>query len=328
MTATLEKSGRILHLQRLSTEDGPGIRTTVFFKGCPLQCAWCHNPESISGEFQVQWFADRCLGCETCLSTCLEGALHRQGNRLIILRENCTGCGACATACPANALEILGKYSEINDLVAELVKDRVYYEKSGGGVTLSGGEPGAQPEFAMGLLITLRQAGIHTALDTCGLMSTGVLTQFLSLTDQLLFDVKTINESKHQQFTGQSNRLILSNLLIAGDYIRAHAGNPKLWIRTPLIPGSTATDGNILDIGHFLAENMKDCITRWELCAFNNLCRDKYARLDLEWQYTSEPLFTRNDLDQFEKIARSCGLDPGRVLVTGAARFDDCEKKG
>lgn len=236
MIASIETQGRILHLQRLSTEDGPGIRTTVFFKGCPLQCTWCHNPESISGKFQVQWFADRCLGCETCLSACPEGALHRQDGQLVILRENCTGCGACATACPANALETLGRLSSINDLVVELVKDRVYFEKSGGGVTLSGGEPGAQPGFASGLLLELRREGIHTALDTCGLMNTGVLTHLLSITDQVLFDVKTINEAKHQHFTGQSNRLILSNLLVTGDYIRANAGNPLLWIRTPLIP--------------------------------------------------------------------------------------------
>lgn len=247
---------------------------------------------------------------------------------LVILRDNCTGCGACATACPANALEALGRLCSINDLVVELVKDRVYFEKSGGGVTLSGGEPGAQPGFASGLLLELRREGIHTALDTCGLMNTGVLTQLLSLTDQVLFDVKTINEAKHQQFTGQSNRLILSNLLVTGDYIRANAGKPLLWIRTPLIPGATAVDDNILEIGHFLAENLKDCITRWELCAFNNLCRDKYTRLDLEWPYATAPLFSQNELDQYEKIARSCGLDPRLVIVTGAVRVDDYEMKG
>jgi pyruvate formate lyase activating enzyme len=328
LIASIDTQGRILHLQRLSTEDGPGIRTTIFFKGCPLQCTWCHNPESISGKFQIQWFVDRCLGCETCLSACPEGALHRQEGMLVILRDNCTGCGACATACPANALEALGRLCSINDLVVELVKDRVYFEKSGGGVTLSGGEPGAQPGFASGLLLELRREGIHTALDTCGLMNTGVLTQLLSLTDQVLFDVKTINEAKHQQFTGQSNRLILSNLLVTGDYIRANAGKPLLWIRTPLIPGATAVDDNILEIGHFLAENLKDCITRWELCAFNNLCRDKYTRLDLEWPYATAPLFSQNELDQYEKIARSCGLDPRLVIVTGAVRVDDYEMKG
>jgi pyruvate formate lyase activating enzyme len=322
MNAIVETSGRILHLQRLSTEDGPGIRTTVFFKGCPLKCDWCHNPESISGEFQIQWFADCCLACETCLTACAAGALVRKAGRLIIDRGICSGCGACAEACPANALEMLGKHIGISDLVAELTKDRIYFEKSGGGVTLSGGEPGAQPDFTADLLDALRLEGIHTALDTCGLMNRQTFIRLLSLSDHILFDVKCIDESMHKRFTGQSNRLILNNLLAARDHLHAHGGEPELWIRTPLIPGATAQEDNIQEIGSYLTENLKDCVTRWELCAFNNLCRDKYTRLGLEWSFTTTSLLTRDELAGFEKIARSCGLEPARVAVTGVARTE------
>ena len=323
MNTTVESSGRILHLQRLSTEDGPGIRTTVFFKGCPLHCSWCHNPESISLKIQIQWFGNRCIGCETCLETCGEHALSRLDGRLQIDREACTGCGLCSDACPTNALEKLGRTIGIPELLTELVKDRVYYDKSGGGVTLSGGEPGTQVEFLEVLLSELRAVKIPTALDTCGLVNPDSFLRLLPLMDYLLFDIKTINEADHERFTMQSNRLILQNLIAAGDYIRENHGSPVLWIRTPLIPGATAEEECIRDIGHYLADNLKDCITRWELCAFNNLCRDKYSRLGLDWKYAKEPLITREELDRFEAIAKNCGLAPERVAVTGVARSTD-----
>jgi pyruvate formate lyase activating enzyme len=247
-------------------------------------------------------------------------ALDRQEGRLLFDREACTGCGSCTEACPTTALEMLGRNIDIPDLMAELVKDRVYYDKSGGGVTLSGGEPGVQPEFSVKLLSELQEAGISTALDTCGLVNPDSFMRLLSLTDYLLFDVKTINEADHKHFTAQSNRLILQNLIAAGDYIRESHGKPVLWIRTPLIPRATADKECIYDIGQYLADNLKDCVTRWELCAFNNLCRDKYSRLELEWEYAKEPLFTREELDRFEILAKSCGVAPERVAVTGAAR--------
>jgi pyruvate formate lyase activating enzyme len=323
VNTTVETSGRILHLQRLSTEDGPGIRTTVFFKGCPLHCTWCHNPESISSKFQIQWFADRCIGCDTCLETCDVNALSRQDGRLLIDRETCTGCGSCTNACPTTALEMLGRNISIPELMAELVKDRVYYDKSGGGVTLSGGEPGTQAEFSEGLLSELRAAGISTALDTCGLINPDSFMRLLPLTDYLLFDIKTINGAEHKRFTAQSNRLILQNLMAAGEYIRENQGKPVLWIRTPLIPGATAEDDCICDIGQYLADNLRDCVARWELCAFNNLCCDKYSRLGLDWEFAKETLITREELERFETLAKNCGLAPERVAVTGHARSID-----
>jgi len=171
-------TGRILHLQRLSTEDGPGIRTTVFFKGCPLRCAWCHNPESISTQPQMQWIAVRCIGCQTCVRTCPNGCLTLTPDGIVMDRERCDDCGKCVQACPSDARETLGKTVTVDEVLAELLKDRAYYEKSGGGVTLSGGEPSLQPDFAEALLRGLKAQGISTALDTCACARRGPSTGF------------------------------------------------------------------------------------------------------------------------------------------------------
>jgi pyruvate formate lyase activating enzyme len=320
-------SGRILHLQRLSTEDGPGIRTTVFFKGCPLHCAWCHNPESFSPRLQTQWFSIRCIGCQTCVKTCPNGCLSMTAAGLVIDRERCEACGKCAEAClsaeacPSGALEALGRTVSVDELLAELCKDRAYYEKSGG-VTLSGGEPTFQPDFAEALLRALKQQGIATALDTCGLCSPHTLDRLLPYTDLVLFDLKLFDLALHRQFTGVSNGQILENLEHIREYIRDQTHPIMLWIRTPLIPAATASDGNLAAIGRDLAGQMDGTVARWELCAFNNLCRDQYLRLGLEWPYAKTPLMTRFELAHCEQVARSSGFHPERILATGATRLD------
>ena len=311
--------GRILHLQRLSTEDGPGIRTTVFFKGCPLACAWCHNPESIPAHFQVQWLENRCIGCNSCLEACPNGGLSRDARGVQINREICTGCGECAAACPACALEQLGSLVSVDELVSELLKDRVYFEKSGGGVTLSGGEPTLQASFALALLRRLRQAGVQTALDTCGFCRRETLERLLPEVDVLLYDLKLADPQAHVRYTGQDNRLILDNLRWLGKVARQRA-DLRVWVRTPLIPGSTDSPENIRALAALISESLGTRLGRWELCAFNNLCRDKYRRLGLVWDYQDTPLFEQQVLDELQDLARSCGLPSGQVAVTGAAR--------
>jgi pyruvate formate lyase activating enzyme len=313
-------TGRILNLQRLSTEDGPGIRTTVFFKGCPLHCDWCHNPESLSSRLQTQWFSVRCIACQTCVQTCPNGCLTLTADGLVIDRERCEACGKCAQACPSGALEALGRTVTVELLLAELLKDRAYYEKSGGGVTLSGGEPAFQPDFAESLLRALKQQGLSTALDTCGLCSMGTLDRLLPYADLVLFDLKLFDPALHAEFTGVSNHQILDNLQHVHDYIRSQARLIELWIRTPLIPGATAEDANLFAIGHHLAKHLDGSVSRWELCAFNNLCRDQYTRLGLTWAYANTPLMTRAALAHCEQVARASGFDPARVLATGATR--------
>jgi pyruvate formate lyase activating enzyme len=322
-------SGRILHLQRLSTEDGPGIRTTVFFKGCPLHCPWCHNPESLPADFQIQWFVERCLGCRTCLSACPEGCLAMgEGGELVIDRECCPGCAICAQACPASAIEPLGKQVAAGELLQELLKDRAFYEKSGGGVTLSGGEPTLQPDFAEALLHGLKEQGISTALDTCGLCSPRVLDRLLPLTDLVLYDLKLFDPVRHQAIVGLPNRQILNNLIYIREMILSRSLRTQLWIRTPLIPGATCDDENLLSLGRFIAQNLDGCTARWELCAFNNLCRDKYQRLGLTWAYAQTPLMTAGELAHCAQTARLSGVAPEIVRATGAVRPNYLDQDG
>lgn len=318
----MEASGLILHLQRLSTEDGPGIRTTVFLKGCPMRCAWCHNPESLLATPQLQWLDDCCIGCNTCLITCPNDCLDRGSSGVIINRERCQGCGTCARECPTGALELLGKRTTARALLPELLKDRAYYEASDGGVTLSGGEPTLHVSFVEELLLGLKKAGIHTALDTCGLCSPLTLARLWSLIDLVLFDVKLFDPAAHRRHTGQDNALVLQNLRWISTQLAEGEGGKELWVRTPLIPGATDSRENVTAIGTFLAENLDGRLSRWELCAFNNLCRDKYRRLDMSWSYQETPLISSQDLHQVHEWAQSCGVDATRVFVTGAARLE------
>ena len=318
-----DTKGLILHLQRFSTEDGPGIRTTVFFKGCPLSCLWCHNPESISMEPQIQWLENRCISCSTCIKTCPQHCLTRTEQGILINRELCTCCGDCADACPANAMELLGKTVSVDELFDELIKDRVFFEKSGGGVTLSGGEPLMQPDFSAALLQHLKEKGSNTAIDTCGVCSTSSLNKVLPYTDIVLFDLKEIDAEKHRTFTGQHNQRIFDNLLYIRDYILNVAPEKVLWIRTPLIPAATVTPENITGLGGFIAKNLAGMVQRWELCAFNNLCRDKYRRLGVTWQYAGTPLMTKDTVRELEQYARQSGVNPEIVLATGPTKVED-----
>lgn len=314
-------TGRILHLQRLSTEDGPGLRTTVFFKGCPLHCTWCHNPESISAKPQIQWFFVRCLGCNTCLGACPNDCLTRTEVGLVIDRVHCQGCGTCAESCPAGAIELLGKTMRVDELLAELLKDRVFFEKSGGGVTLSGGEPTLQADFVEELLRGLKENGISAALDTCGLCTPATLDRLLPYTDLVLYDLKLFNSDQHRQFTGSPDRQILDNLLHLREMQRQQPF--QLWIRTPLIPEVTTTPENLFALGHFIAHQMSGSVARWELCAFNNLCRDQYIRLGLEWDYAQTPLMSVEELAECEQIAKTSGVNPEIVLATGSTRVPE-----
>ena len=314
--------GLILHLQRLSTEDGPGIRTTVFFKGCPLRCAWCHNPESLTRKPQLQWLERRCIDCRTCLEACPHHALAKdEDGSLHIDREGCDLCEVCAHECPANALEILGTYTTAHELLPELLKDLAFYHQSGGGVTLSGGEPTMQVGFAEELLQGLQAAPVHAALDTCGLCSRATLERLYPLVDLFLYDLKFIDPARHRRHTGASNQAILDNLRWLSSRIGQEPAAKKLWIRTPLISGATLSEENISAIGSFMA-GLDGCVERWELCAFNNLCRDKYRRLDMAWAYGNDPLLAQAELEQALEWACGSGVNPQIVSVTGKARSE------
>jgi pyruvate formate lyase activating enzyme len=301
----------------------------VFFKGCSLECAWCHNPESISPRPQIHWIGTRCIGCRTCLETCPEKALSLTREGLRIDRLKCDGCGLCAAECPSTALELLGQVWNLDDLVHETLKDRVYFEKSNGGVTVSGGEPTLQAVFVGEFLKRIRAEGLQTALDTCGLCSRKAFELLLPHTSLVLFDFKQIDPERHRLLTGSDNRRILENLVCVSQYISDHLYPQGLWIRTPLIPGATDTPENISGIGQWIAANLGPEVRRWELCTFNNLCRDKYLRLGLNWQFENTPLLSEKKIELLANVAGSSGVDPGIVHWSGTTRTetDDPEEE-
>ena len=307
----------VFDIARGSTHDGPGIRTTVFFKGCPLRCTWCQNPEGMSVEREVGWEATKCIRCLACVAACTASALSEGAEGLPRDRSVCTRCGACVEACPARAMEFTDREWTLDALLAEALKDREYYRASGGGVTVSGGEPLLRHGFVRAFFERLHAQAVHTTLDTCGLAPKAALAGVLAHTDHVLFDLKLMDPVLHEQFTGHSNRLILGNLLTVADMVRTSRGARRLWIRTPLIPGATATPDNVSRIGAFLCEHLADAVERWELCAFNNACLAKYQKLGLRWAFEGIPLMGRQAVEALRQSALSTGFDPQKMVVSG-----------
>jgi pyruvate formate lyase activating enzyme len=300
------KKGLIFEIQKMSTEDGPGIRTTVFFKQCPLKCTWCHNPESILKKKQLEWFEHKCIGCNTCIKTCEIGALHFEEDGLHIDREICTSCGKCSDECPSTALHMFGEWWALEDLYHEVQKDKVYYEQSKGGITVSGGEPTIQSEFLLDFLKECKNKDISTALDTCGYASRKIYEILLPYVDLVLLDIKEIDSKKHEEFTGVPNDLILENAIWISKY--CSESNKKIWIRTPLIPNYTATEENVRGIGVFIVEKLLNIPERWDLLAFNNLCSSKYERLDMDWPLKDFELMKKAEVLKLFDIANNTGV--------------------
>ncbi|MFX1419075.1 MAG: glycyl-radical enzyme activating protein [Promethearchaeota archaeon] len=298
--------GFIFEIQKMSTEDGPGIRTTVFFKQCPLRCIWCHNPESILKEPQLEWIKHKCIGCKTCIETCKQHLLSFNEEGLQIDRKKCNGCGKCAEECPSTALHIFGELWNLEDLFYEINKDKIYYTQSNGGITVSGGEPTVQSDFILQFFKKCKDNGISTALDTCGFASRKTYERLLPYVDLLLLDIKEIDNKKHKEFTGVPNDLILENAVwIANDIEK---NNKKMWIRTPIIPSFTGTDENVKGIGEFIVNKLDNIPKRWDLLAFNNLCIAKYERLDMDWLLEKCTLMSEVEMEHFLQIAKSTGV--------------------
>lgn len=315
---------QVIEITRGTTHDGPGVRTTVFFKGCPLHCLWCQNPEGIQAGQDVWWEERRCIRCLACLKACPANAVTADEAGLHIERSRCTVCGACVEECPSTAMSFTGREWPLAALVKEVLKDKDYYQAFGGGVTASGGEPLCQYEFVTQFFERLRAEGVNTALDTCGLAPADAFRSVLPHTDTVLFDIKIIEPRLHEQYTGQSNEIILQNLLSTADHIRHVRQEMKLWIRTPLIPDATATEGSIAAIGGFIRDNLRDVVERWELCAFNPACRDKYnKKMGRAWEYEQHPLMRQGAIDRIKTVALATGISREKLVVSGLIVRED-----
>ncbi len=312
-----------IDISRGSAHDGPGLRTTVFTKGCPLHCRWCQNPESIGVKNEPWWEKHSCIGCRLCLSACPQKALSADQNGIRIDRTRCEACGRCAEICPCGAMSFQGQTYDGERLLREVLRDRLYYEQFGGGVTCSGGEPLLQYGVVAEFFRALKAEGIHTALDTSGAVPLENLQAVLPWTDLVLYDLKLFDAAEHKKWTGATNERILQNLLwLAGH--AAREGRPKLWIRTPLIPGATADEKNIKEIGTFLSENMKDVVERWELCTFNGLCVSKYGRLGIPWEFDGVKAMTGETVTRLWRAAVSA-MPEERVFASGMTRSSSAE---
>lgn len=295
--------GLVFDFHRGTTHDGPGMRTTVFFKGCPLHCEWCHNPESIDRGKELQWDMKKCIGCLQCVDNCSQKAIIERNGKLEIERDLCQGCYSCAENCPSKALNVVGIYWNTEDLVKEVCKDKIFFGDFKGGVTISGGEPTLQHSFLLKFLKQLRNEEVNIALDTSGFAKSEVYEKIYPYIDIFLYDIKFMNSKMHEKYTGVNNELILSNLLNIAKDVR-NDRNKKIWIRTPLIPEATATKENIKEIGSFIKEELIDVIERWELCAFNNVCKDKYRKLNQKWKYENAELMDEKKITELAEIAK------------------------
>ena len=270
-------TGLVFDVQKFATHDGGGIRTLVFFKGCPLHCLWCSNPESLAGKLEIIFVPNNCISCGTCLKTCPTGAIlpGETGEGLIIDRSRCTLCGLCAKHCYAGSINIIGRYLSVPELMKIVERDRKFYEESNGGVTFSGGEPTAQPEYLTAALKELRDRGIHTAIETSSFLSWESFAPILQHVDLVLTDIKHMDDTEHKRLTGVSNQPILDNIR------KISALGIPLKIRLPLIPGINADETNLRRTAEFVAGI--ETAQSIDILPYHRLGEGKWRQLGVEY---------------------------------------------
>jgi pyruvate formate lyase activating enzyme len=294
--------GRIFDIKKFAVHDGPGIRTTVFFKGCPLKCWWCHNPESIRPKPELVLFENKCIHCNECFQVCLQKAHEKlQDGSRIYHQELCILCGECVEVCYAEALVMEGREVTVEEVMIELRKDLPFYENSGGGITLSGGEPTLQGKFILALLKQCKAESLHTAMDTCGQTQWKTFEKLLPYVDLVLYDLKHMDRVEHKIHTGVSNELIRENLK------KIDACDVPIEIRIPIIPGINDAKENILRTTQFLI-GIKN-IRRVELLPYHNLGESKYRRLGMEYQLNNLKSPDKEQMNEIVEWMRPSGLE-------------------
>jgi len=293
-------TGIIFSIQRYAIHDGPGIRTTVFLKGCPLNCWWCQNPESqLNGQEMIFW-EDRCISCGACSTICPSGAIQIKNGIPVTEKEKCILCGRCIEKCPALAREMIGEKLTIEEVIKEIEKDLVFYEESGGGVTFSGGEPLGQSEFLEGLLSGCQEKKIHTAVDTSGYISWEILNKISPKVDLFLYDLKLMDNERHKKYTGASNEIILENLK------KLSSVHHNIFVRFPVVPGINDDYQNIKETGEFLSP-LK--ITQVNLLPYHYIGIDKYRRLGRPYKLADTQSLSEEKLSEVSAILRKFDLN-------------------
>jgi pyruvate formate lyase activating enzyme len=291
--------GLVFNIQRFSIHDGPGIRTTVFMKGCPLSCLWCSNPESQAAYPEILTLDRKCIQCGKCIEACPRGAITLGDSKRRIDRDRCDRCLICAEICSTGAIEIAGTWKDVNEVLTEIQKDEPFYRRSGGGVTLSGGEPLLQWKFVSELLKECKKKGFHTALDTSGCAPWDVIEKVLEYLDLVLYDIKLIDPAKHMAATGLTNEIILSNAAQI-------AGRKRTWLRYAVIPGYNDLESTAKEIAAFASRLP---IEKVSLLPFHAFGAQKYERLARNYPLTSVSPPTDEHLQRLAAIFDSFGLD-------------------